>query len=607
MTKQLPRLATAAIASLAAAGCALPRTVAPGVMPPVVAGKPVATAKGTVTVPLAMPAAADRTTQYKYSKTYINAVEVRLRDSYGNEQTQWVARNAYLAGSQASGSVNVRFYNVMQGQVVLTVRTSHVPMLSGSGPIKYDGLRDIFFIDNDGDSIFDAGETEARVLDGDKSSFFLTFANDTGGAFQAAVPPTVLPDAMRSDSSATPLGFGVGGATGVVAPSGGATTLTATVSTMAQWGPSVFGITREYTAGDTITLGVADAGNVQTTDLVALSSSNPSGGIVDSLATPYQESSLTFSLANNTVSFKPTKTTSVDTASQPTSWGTWLSRGRAVGEVFGTTQVPKIAIWPAVASSTGSLVVGQKNRIGNSGSSKVQYDLRDAFGNPIAGNITGQNSLSIGSAARDNAGLAVDFTTYSSSYTADASGLFPFILPGRTTGSLDTAGNYTQGSTAATPISTAATYSASNTAWKLVKLEVPYFVWNANPLSFPAGNHTYTLGVTADPTNSSNFWVRLDKGGVTVASASIAGGSTGDFLLGPPTPATQTGVPLPQIPAAVAPVTVNKATAIALGDNGVTFTVTNYGSRKTGDTDVVRTRVNRGATSLFSKDVTFSW
>ncbi|MBM3268227.1 MAG: hypothetical protein FJZ01_11320 [Candidatus Sericytochromatia bacterium] len=598
MTKQLSRAATAAVASLAAAGCTTLRAVAPEHRPPAVAGAPVAAQNGTVTVPIAMPALPERAAQYVYSKNFINTVEVRLRDSYGTEQVQWVARNTYLAGSQASGNVTVTFFNVMQGQVVLTVRTSHLPLVSASGPVKYDGLRDIFFIDLNTNGTYETTDTEVRVLNGDKGNYFITFANDGISA------SSVLPDSMRTDTSTAPLGFGIGGATGLVDPAGGTTTLTAKVGTMAQWGQAAFGITREYTAGDTITLPVADGGVVQSGDQVALSNGNPASGLVDNLATTYIGRPTTTNVSAKTVSFTPTKTTSVNTSSLPSAWPAWLVRGRAVGEHLTSAQVPAITVWPATVSATGSIVVGQKDRVAASGTATVQYDLRDAYHNLVAGNITGQNSLSIGGAVRDNFGLAVDFTTYSSAYSADSTGLNPFMLPGRTAGRLNTTGTYTQGSTAAGPITTAATYSVSNTAWKLVQLEVPYFIWNANQGSFGAGGHAYTLGVVPDPVVATNFWVSLSRAGVTVASGSISNAATGNFALAIPTPS---GSPLPQVPAIVAPVVVNKGSAIVIGDNGITFTVSDYGARKVGDTDTVRTRVLKGSTVLFSKDVNFTW
>jgi len=516
------RVSRIALASVLLAGCAGPTAlVAPRASDPAPAA--VRQAPGTVTVPIALPAA--RSTQNLYNNNYINTVEVRLRDSLGNVFTQYVARNAYLAGSTAAGTINVTFTNVMPGVFTLNVRTSHIQLLSANGPVKYDDLRDVFFIDQNGNNAYDVGEPQINVISGNKTTNFVVF-----GATNID-PTTVFPNSVRQDTTPIPAGYGIGGATQSIIP-GQTTTVPITVSQPPTWGQTSWSTVKEVTAGDIVSYNLATnlvgTGSVAAGDtlLIADPGVQPTNGYQD-LGNPLLNwYLLTVDNPNSTMSFQPTRGTYSTLAGGYVPWNAWLARGAAVGEIGLNNNLPQITVLPALANSATSRAYVTQPSVSANRNTTIQYDVRDVYNNPVTGNVAAnQNSLS--SLRRQNAGITMDYAVTAYTYGIDPttvsaqnpSGLNPFILPGRTTGFM--AGpTYNQGSTLANPVTVAATYSAlsaasGSTPLGITRLEVPYYIWNANQGAFPAfGPHVYTLTVQADPTQpATNYWVALMRGG----------------------------------------------------------------------------------------------
>ncbi len=578
---------------------------------------------GSVVVPLTLPALSGPSVQYAYDRNMINTVEVRLRDALGNESVQYVARNSYLAGSRASGTINVTFFNVLPGVFTLTVRSSHERLLSATGQITYDGLRDIFFVDADADHVFDPGENEFRVISKSGS----TTANSNFLVFdpEHVVPAWAFPDALRTDTSSTQAGFGIGAATQSIV-AGQTTQVAVTVGQVPKWATTEPYSSREVTAGDEVTLAVANAGAIQSSDQILVTSPALAftSGIIDLDASPFSLFSPTVNVDAGTAKFTPTISTNPDPDSAPTSWPIWLVRGQAAAETGlitngGGTNAPKIIVHPAIVNTAASRVYGKDHHLSPGGTSTVQYDLRDTHGNRVAGNIDGVNKVSLGSVRRANAGIEIDFTVVSHTYNIPdpRNALMPFILPGRTTGKVSGSGVYTQGNAAPDLITTAATYSVGGggTALRISQLEVPYFVYKDNAASFgTAGNNTYTLGVIADPLGNGNLVATLSLtngplGAVSVpiASASVDPAAGKQVFLVPPGVAAGT-MPLPVQPSG-SPVILQVPADrdLRLADNGTTFVVTSYGSRRVSDTDRVRLRVLNGKNSLFTKDVDYQW
>lgn len=580
-------------------------------------------AKGNIVVPLNMPALGeDRGVQYAYSNAYINTVEVRLRDSLGNESVQYVVRNAYLNTSRSAGSVNVTFFNVLPGTFTLTVRTSHQRLLSAAGPVKFDGLRDVFFLDGDADDAFDADETEIRVISGNRNSNFLVFAPANLNAAD------VLPWSLRSDSSTTNAGFGLGGATQSINP-GSTTTVTVNVRQAPRWGDALWSSTREVTAGEAVSLPVSDIANVQASDRVALS--DPSGftlsnGIADVGSASLHPYAPAIDTTASTVSFTPTRATIGAVNSAPAAWRLWLARGQAVSENGYTTNyanAPRIAVWPALADISASRFYGSTAHVSPNQTATVYYDLRDTYGNLVAGNVPSVNQQSLAAVRLANAGITMDYAVVGYSTSPDPRTLTnPFMLPGRTIGTVSGSGTYTQGSTAPGPITTAATYSATmsgggDSPIRMTRLDVPFWIWDANRGNFGVGNHAYTLKFLTDPADGTKTWVYLERtGGPIIASESIRTSSLTNtqafaqsFPLKLPNPAAGT-LPLPINPTQTSPVVINVPANENL-DPGVydnmTFTVTNYGARKVSDSDTVRARVLNNRTQHFVGDVQFQW
>ncbi|HEY9857595.1 MAG TPA: hypothetical protein V6D05_17755 [Stenomitos sp.] len=576
---------------------------------------------GNVSVPLSLPALdAERGVQYAYNSNYINTVEVRLRDSLGNESVQYVVRNAYLNTSKAAGTVNVTFFNVLPGVFTLTVRTSHQRLLSATGPVKYDGLRDVFFLDQDADDAYDANETEVRVISGNRNSNFLVFAPASLNAND------ILPWSLRSDTSSTAAGLGIGGATQSIVPNS-TTTVAVNVRQMPRWGNALWSTTREVTAGEAVSLPIADIANVQSNDQVALS--DPSGftlngGIADVGSASLHVYGLAPDVPSATISFTPTRATNSSPNAPASGWNLWLGRGQGVSEIgyaSNYANAPKLTVLPALADASNSRFYGSAAHVSTGGTAQVAYDLRDGYGNLVAGNVSGTNQVSLTSVKRANAGLTMDYAMVGYSYTTDPrNGLNPFILPGRTTGTISGSGVYLQGSTSPGPITTAATYSAttagaSDSDLRIKRLEVPYHIYAANLGSFGGGTHRYTLNFTPDPGSSSGgYWVSLRRaGGPVVASGSVTAtqlnsSAVRDIALALPGAAPGT-LPAPMIPITVNPVilTVPGRALDTSADDGTFFDVTDYGARRVSDTDTVRARVLNNKSQIFFGEVPFQW
>ena len=286
---------------------------------------PAAPQAGGVVVPVTLPALAEQSVQHVYHRNYINTVEVRLRDSLGNEAVQYVARNAYLATSRASGTVNVPFHNVMPGTFTLTVRTSHERLLSETGRISYDGLRDIFFVDGDGDELFDPGENEPRLIS--KSGSTNTNSNFLVFAPQHIDPNWIFPDALRTDTSTVSAGFGIGAATESIV-AGQTTQVAVTVGQVPRWTSAVPMTSREVTAGEAITLTVADGDVLHAVDMVTVVAPSVSftRGIVDLGAPLLNSYAPTVDATAGTVVFTPTRSTNGGVGSAPGAWPIWLTR-----------------------------------------------------------------------------------------------------------------------------------------------------------------------------------------------------------------------------------------------------------------------------------------
>lgn len=584
-------------------------------------------AAGNITVPLSLPALGeDRGVQYAYNNNVINTVEVRLRDSLGNESVRYVVRNAYLNGSNAAGTVNVTFYNVLPGVFTLTVRTSHLRFLSAAGPVKYDGLREVYFLDGNADDAFDASETEVRVVSGTRLDNFLVFAPDN---LQVGA---VLPWSLRSDTSTTAAGFGLGAATQSINP-GATTNVTVNVRQAPKLGAALWATTREVTAGDVVSLSVADTTNVVASDQVALS--DPSGfSLADGIADIGSASLHVYSQAQPidttaaTISFQPTRATNAAVNTTPSPWRLWLSRGQAFSEHGYTSNygnAPRLAVFPALADAAASRFYASAGHVSPGTTATVYYDLRDRYGNLVAGNVTGVNQQSLAAVRLANAGLTMDYAVVGYSTSADPlTQTNPFILPGRTTGTVNGSGTYTQGATVPGPVTTAATYSADlagggDSPIRLTRLDVPYFVYAANTGSFGPGAHSYTLKITPDPDNGTKSWVYLERaGGPVIASESF----TTDSLSLTPATARSLNLKLPAIPSGTLPTPILPSQAtpipviITIPANesldptlyaDMTFNVTNYGVRKVSDTDTVRARVLNGKIQWFAGNVEFQW
>lgn len=576
-------------------------------------------AKGNITVPLGMPAVGeDRGVQYAYSNNYINTVEVRLRDSLGNESVQYVVRNAYLNTSRAAGTVNVTFFNVLPGTFTLTVRTSHQRFLSATGPVKYDGLRDVFFLDGDADDAFDSNETEIRVISGTRLSNFLVFAPANLTATD------VLPWSLRADTSSTLSGFGLGGATQSINP-GTTTVVAVNVRQAPRWHNAQWSTVREVTAGEAVSMPVHDVANVANTDQVGIT--DPAGFTLSNGIADIGSASLhVYNQVTDTsaVSFTPTKATNPAVNAAPTAWNMWLTRGQAVSEVGYTSNyanAPKIAVFPAIADPTTSRFFGTSVHVSPGGTAQVYYDLRDAYWNLVAGNVAGTNQVSLASVRRANAGITMDYGVVGYTYQQDPrNGLNPFILPGRTTGTVSGSGLYTQGLTTPEPITKAATYSVTlagggATDLRMTRLEVPYHIYASNVGNFGGGGHSYTLNFVPDPASTTGaYWVSLRRtGGPTIASSSVSAAqlnssSARNISLGLTTSAPGT-LPLPINPNQVSPVVlaVPARTLDTSADDGTVFSVADYGARRVSDTDTVKARVLNNRVQMFFGEVQFQW
>lgn len=574
--------------TLALAGCAVALPVAQPVAQTTVTHSYTQAQPGSVTVPVAMPAIADRSAQYLYDKSYINTVEVRLRDSLGNESVQYVARNSYLAGSAAAGTINLTFLNVMPGTFTLTVRTSHKTLVGVTSTIKYDGIRDVFFADNNSDNIFNGGDVEVPPISGNKSSNFLVFGADFSNV--------IFTGGDLSDGTNTTAGFGLGGATGSIT-SGQTSTVAATVSQAPRWAATTTTTVREVTAGDVVSLGYNAGDGVLANDqlLVAENSGNgfqwADNGLIGFNRTNLNYYGATVDTTAATVSFAPTRATSANFFTAPTAWLVYFARGAAVSEA-GMINQPTLVVWPDLVNAAHSRLFADSQ----SGTTNFYYDLRDKYDNLVLGNVAGVNQMS-GTLRRANIGItAPDYCVTQYSYGIDSTAAttlknsYPFLVPGRTAGKVN-GSQYTQGTTPAGMFTVGATYSVNPgaSAIRVTRLEVPYVTYASNPGAFASNTPTYTLGVVADPTsNSGNLWVSLACGATTIASASVTSSQTGNISL-----SYIPGTALGKLPGPVqtAPVVLNTASAIALSDDGTQFNVSSLGTRRINDTDTVRVRV----------------
>lgn len=614
MKHNLRKSGAIAAAAFLATSCAVHQ---PGTTP--VALTPAVNAQpGSVTVPVSLPALDDRGVQYAYHNSTINTVEVRLRDSLGNEFVQYVTRNVYLTDSRKAGTANVVFHNVMPGTFTLTVRTSHLRLIAATdGPIKYDSKPAAFFIDGDGDHVFDPGETEPLVISGGIAEKYVVFAQDD-------IDPTwVFPDDMRRDTTSTQAGFGAGAATESIIP-GGTTQVAVTVGQLPKWASSEPWSTREITAGDSLVLSLGSTASIATGDgaMVTSPAVTFSNGIVDLGETRLNVYGPTVDNALGTVTLVPTRSTNPAVDQAPAAWPIWLTRGQALAEWGltangGGTNAPRVIVQPAIANSGNSRIFSQNPHVARAATSQIQVDLRDQYGNPVAGNIAGVNTISLATLRRANAYVKMDYALISYTYADDPrNNLPPFILPGRTTGTVSASGLYTQGTTAPAQMTEAATYSVKKADTvtdhdlRITRLEVPYHLYADNTAAFGGGNHLYTLNVIPDPSDGSRNWVYLERaGGPVIASASVDPNQNQAALNLPLNAIAPGTLPLPILPSRVPPVIlrVPNRPVTAADDHGTRFDVTSYGARRISDTDTVQVRVLNGSTQLFVQPVQFQW
>lgn len=609
------KLGAIAAVALLASSCAVRQPIA--TLPPEAPALDQRT-PGVLTVPVTLPSLGGPQVQYVYDRNSLNTVEVRLRDAMGNEAVQYVVRNAYLTGSHASGTVNVIFHNVMPGTFTLTVRSSHARMLSASGPVKYDGLRDVFFIDADNDHAFDPSEEEIPVIS--KSGATVANSNFLVFPLHPDMPGWIFPDALRMDASALKAGFGIGGATASIAP-GESNQIGVTVGQAPQWDLTLPSTEREVTAGESLTLAVTDPLALQATESVAVidPSVTVTGGVVksaDFIASKLDVYATAIDPVAGTLTFTPTRASHPSSSAAPTAWPFWIARGQAVSEVgLSASTAPKLTVLPALVSEGMSRIFGKTSHVPSGSSSEIQFDLRDAWNNRVAGNVDNVNKVGLATLRRANAGLSMDYAVHAWR-VGDGGDAGPFILPGRTTGTVNAQGVYTQGTTAPLPAPKPPTYTAvqANAApsdLKLKRLEVPYHVYASSQGSFAPGAHEYELTMPADPVRG-NPWVWLTfqrRGGPVIASASVdASANLGDIALKVvEAPANASPPPLMPQREEVVVISVPNRPLISANDNGARFNVTDYGARGVEDTDTVRARVLRNGTPLFTKDVTFGW
>lgn len=619
MLHPLRKSGAIAVTALLATSCAVRQPLATSTVKapsPTVGGA----SPGAVVVPLSLPGLPQRSVQYAYDRNYINTVEVRLRDSLGHERIQYVTRNAYLSDSRAAGTVNLYFHNVMPGEFTLTVRSSHEPLLAQTGRISYDSFRDVFFLDDDGDATFDVGEREFRVIYKSGS----THENSKFLVFDPAHidPDWIFPPALRTDTSSTAAGFGIGGATSSIV-AGQTTTVAVQVGQMPQWAPQVLETVLTVTAGSTVSFAVKDGNALKDSDRVLVNAgATATGGIITSA--DFDASKLHVYLPEidpdaATFSFTPTRATHPDAASAPTAMPLWLARGQAISEGGATDlTAPKIRVLPALVDPTHSHIYGLQSHVPAGGTSLIRYDLRDAYGNRVAGNVPDVNAVPLNQASMANSELALDYAVVSSTVRNGAEAP-PFLLPGMTKGRV-IGGIFTQGASAAGLMTEPATYSAiradtiTPSPFKLTKLDIPTHLFEANPGQFGAGAHEYRLLIEDNPANpgSTTKWLIFERvGGPVIATGSavvdpnVANARTIPLYM----PAPPEGVsPEPLMNPAEQPVMlwIDQAIDQAL-DHNTRFTVTDYGKRSIHDTDTVRVRVRQKDTALFHQDVTFGW
>lgn len=569
---------------------------------------------GTVMIPVTLPALPDRGVQYAYDHNYINTVEVRLVDSLGHETVQTVARNSYLAQSNVGGTINVLIHNVMPGTCALTVRTSHERLLASPGRASYDSRADVFFADANSSGAFDPGEKEYRLVLKSGStvanSNFLVFAHDSDLASWA------FPDNIRQDSSTVAAGFGIGGATQSI-QAGTTTSIAVTVGQPPRWPAEMLASTRHVTAGASLSLPLSGFSDLRESDgvLVAHPTVTISQGIVDpahyvgSLLNVYP---LTIDASAGTVVFRPTQATHPSADDAPAARAMRLARGQAVSEMGGVgPSIPQIIVHPALVNDQASRIYGIVSHVANGTPTPIRYDLRDAFGNRVAGNLGGLNGVSLANVTMENAALTMDYAVVAHTYSPNPwSNLSPFILPDRTTGTVNAAGVYTQGKTAARATPQAADYTPSNPEVSLMELVVPYHIYEGNKAAFDAAlPHTYMLNVATEPGNLNARWVSLSlSGGPVIASSSVPVG------VGPRSFSLNQILPDPAGSPVAMPANRNGAVTVEITENvnvtalnNTTFTVTNYGARAIGERDTVRARVLNSNTPLFTRDVIYSW
>lgn len=303
------------------------------------AGKPAVSAAaktpGEVTVPLNLPAMGDRSVQYLYDSMFINTVEVTLTDSWGNEQEFYVLRNPGASGA-SGGQANLTFRNVMPGEFVVTVRTSHKRLLGNTSEgqvISYDPDADAYYYHYSANSLFNPYE-QAVTVSGSPTSPVIVLQR--GEVSSSTIQGLVFPAPDLWDASDVKRAYGVGGATGVLQPGA-----TAPISVQVGQMPRFAGAVAPQTvdAGQDVTLEVADGAHVQAGDKVVISSSSfPAQTSMINLSSPNLEV-LPLTKNEDEISFTPQK---------PVNNGyVYLVRGESISMIgVSGTNPPRVTVNP---------------------------------------------------------------------------------------------------------------------------------------------------------------------------------------------------------------------------------------------------------------------
>jgi len=586
---QTPRALMALSLGLIVSACAPfgPAAISPpGAMAPTVAAQ----AKGSLTVPVRLPALDARAVQFEYNKGYVNTLEVVLVDSLGVHQSFLVCRNPGSTGSPG-GETAVVFQNVAPGQVTVTVRTTYKRFV---GP----GCRLVPDADSPVRFWLDGGEQVVVPVAGDADQPVLVFRSqdlvESGSPGPAPISLLAFHEtndgqSELSDVSSVVGGYGVGAATGSVSP-GVSATVSIQVAPVPRFDASVLNMpARQADAGLSISF---KALNLQPGDQVVVVRGDPPDTASDFFDLTQKGTYDVYPLKINgtTATFTPTRAT----GGQESYY--YLSRGEMLSYLGGTAtdnRLARINVHPGDVSSTTSTVrFGSDDQVVPLPLAPGETDtlyivLRDKWGNAITDADFGvrRTYRYDWSAAVEPPADAPDHAAY---------------LPGQTIGTVTApswdanlklwTAAFTQGTVAPAFETKEASYSLTPTTnGKITGLD-----WIFDPVgTVTTGPQAYTLGVEPDPhypdATVQPLWVSLHAGAgtdsVPIASASVelqsegatlsigASGDYGSFL-----------------PATMLKLGLASGSLLSTDDDGTSFTSV-PGKRAIGDCDKVVFRI----------------